>query len=109
MSSPWSVLAEMADNTILGTYAVPATFHPQGFPDVDITGIIKAPSLDEEQLPGSASGVNTVRFFVRWVDITPSPKIGDRITLNGVLYNVYRVSVDESGGALLILQSLTKK
>lgn len=56
-----------------------------------IDGIISPPPLEEQDLPGMAG---VVYFFVRYTDITPNPKIGDKLSIDGATYNIDRVKVD---------------
>ena len=98
-------LTKTLDLTCLSTFGVQATFQPQSLePPTDITGIIAPPPLLEDFPPGSAEGVTSVYFFVRYEDITPNPRLGDTVTIDGVTYNVEQINVDTQAGAVLKLR-----
>jgi len=93
------------DAACLGTFGIPATFTPQdGSGAQQITGIIQAPAMGEDRLPGSISGAAVVRLFVQFASISPAPQHGDAISINGIAYSVVEVDVDTQGGAVLRLR-----
>ena len=100
----WSSLMQNADALQLATFGVPAILHPQGKPDITITVIIETPPVEEENIPGSLSGTDTIRLFVRLNTLSVTPQRGDRITLNSVLYDVFDTKTDTVGGMKLKLR-----
>ncbi|HEY4364458.1 MAG TPA: hypothetical protein VGN17_26065 [Bryobacteraceae bacterium] len=93
------------DNTCLSIWGVSALWVPQDYSGPQsITGIISPPPLEEQVIPGSTHGTSIVYFWVRFVEIQPSPMIGDTITLDGILYNLDKVNVDSMGSAMLHLR-----
>jgi hypothetical protein len=98
-------LTKTLDLTCLSTFGVQATFQPQSLePPTDITGIIAPPPLMEDFVPGGADGVSFVYFFVRFEDITPNPRKGDTVAIDGVTYNVEQINVDTQGSSTLKLR-----
>ena len=86
-------------------FGTPVTFTPQdGSGAQQITGIIQHPAMAEDYVPGSVQGTSVVRLFVRFANITPPPRHGDTITINGIVYDVVDVDVDAQGGAVLKLR-----
>jgi hypothetical protein len=99
---------ESLDNTCLNIWGVAATFTPQDYSGPQtITGIISPPPLEEQVIPGHSQGVAVVYFFVRFVDITPNPRMGDTVAIDGVLYNVDKVNVDSQGSAMLHMRKVS--
>ena len=95
----------MLNAAVLAAFGIPATFIPQdGSGDQQITGIIKAPAMGEDRLPGASLGAAVVRLFVQFASIAPAPRHGDLITINGVVYAVVELDVDTQGGAVLKLR-----
>lgn len=85
--------------------AVTAVIHFQdNSPDAAVQGLIENPAMAEDYVPGSAQGVSVIRLYVRFVDITPLPRKGDTVTLNGVTYDLFDKPVDREGGATLKLR-----
>ena len=102
---PWPDLMNVLDAACLSTFGIPATFTPQDRSGAQrITGIIQAPAMGEDRLPGGTLGAAAVRLFVRFASITPAPQHGDAITINGIAYAVVEVDVDTQGGAVLKLR-----
>lgn len=102
----WQDLVNVIYDACLGTFGIPVTFTPQdGSGGQQIMGIIQTPAMAEDYVPGSVQGTAVVRFFVRFSDITPQPRHGDTVTINGTLYDVQQVEVDTEGGAVLKLRS----
>ncbi len=96
---------ETVDVTCLKEFGIPATLNHQAGGASDIVGIVQNPAMAEDYVPGSSQGVSVVRFFVRFVDITPVPIKGDTVTLGGVTYDIGKPpEVDREGGAVLILR-----
>ncbi|HEY4360096.1 MAG TPA: hypothetical protein VGN17_03975 [Bryobacteraceae bacterium] len=84
---------------------ITAVFTPQDYSGPQrINGIISPPPLEEQVIPGSMTGTSIVYFWVSTFDMLPVPKIGDTLTLDGVLYNLDKVNVDVYGGAMLHLR-----
>lgn len=82
-------------------------FTPQdGSGTQQIDGIVVKPALEEASQPGSSKGTKVMRLFVRFIEITPNPRVGDVITVNGVDYAVNDIDVDRAGGSVLKLRSL---
>ena len=82
-----------------------AMFYPQNNSVAQsINGIIAPPPFLEEVTPGSLDGVTIIYFFVRLADITPTPALGDTISLNGVSYDVQDVLADSQGAGTLRLR-----
>ena len=101
----FSNLIDAVDLTCLDVFGVPAVLHPKaGGGDVNITGIIAPDAMAEDVLPGGLQGTSVVRFFVRFADLSPAPAKGDRLTLNGIRYDIFEVNVDVAGGAVLKLR-----
>ena len=69
-----------------------------------INGIIAPPPLLEQVPPGSNTGVTVIYLFIRLVDITPNPRLGDVLTLDGVGYDITDILADSQGGATLKLR-----
>jgi hypothetical protein len=89
----------------LGANAVTAQFTPQDNSGVQqIDGIIETPAMEEDRIPGSPSGASVVRLYVQLAAITPTPKRGDVITINGVHYDIADVAADRIGGGCLKLR-----
>src|SRR5580658_1426739 len=62
----WPDLVEAAHAAFLDTWGIPATLAPQsGSGTFSITGIIKNPGMEEQNVPGGAAGTGVLRF---WVD-----------------------------------------
>jgi hypothetical protein len=89
----------------IAIYGIPATFTPYatGQPQT-ICGIIAPPPFEEDVLPNSVTGTALVHFHIRYSDITPSPVEGDAITLDGVVYDLFKIDVNVVGGARLRLR-----
>ena len=101
----WPDLINALDAASLNTFGVPATFTPQdGSGAQRITGIIQHPAMAEDYVPGGVQGTSVVRLFVRFANITPSPRHGDTVAINGTVYDVVDLDVDEQGGAVLKLR-----
>ena len=95
----------MLNAALLAAFGIPVTFTPQdGSGAQQITGIIQEPAMGEDTLPGSSLGAAVVRLFVLFTAITPAPRHGDAITINGVAYVVADLDVDTRGGAVLKLR-----
>jgi hypothetical protein len=100
-----NALFGMLNATVLAAFGIPATFTPQdGSGARQISGIIQAPAMGEDSLPGSILGAAVVRLFVQFAGIAPAPQHGDAITINGVAYVVADLDVDTQGGAVLKLR-----
>ena len=102
----WSDLVGVMDRANIGLFGskVPITFAPRdGSAPQRLSGIFANPAMGEDVVPGQGTAV--VRLFVRFVDISPSPKCGDTITINGTAYDVLDVVVDTEGGAILKLRT----
>ena len=100
-----SALFGMLNAAVLAAFGIPVTFTPQGGSGAQqITGIIQAPAMGEDRLPGAILGAAVVRLFVPFATISPAPQHGDAITINGVAYAVVEVDVDTQGGAVLRLR-----
>jgi len=109
MSVPpgFSLAAEQARKfqVQLDTFGIPATLHPRdGSADVDITGIIKPPAIDEDYAPAGQQGVSVIRLWVWFAQIEPSPQKGDKVTIAAVDYDLFDVAVDVGGAAVLKLR-----
>ena len=103
--SAFGALSGMLNAAVLAAFGIPVTFTPQdGSGAQQITGIIQAPAMGEDRLPGSISGAAVVRLFVQFASIAPAPQHGDAITINGVVYAVAGLDVDTQGGAVLKLR-----
>jgi hypothetical protein len=103
--SAFGALSGMLNAAVLATFGIPVTFTPQdGSGAQQITGIIQAPAMGEDSLPGSHLGAAVVRMFVQFTAIMPPPRHGDAITINGVVYAVADLDVDTQGGAVLKLR-----
>jgi hypothetical protein len=100
-----NALFGMLNAAVLAAFGIPATFTPQdGSGAQQITGIIQAPAMGEDRLPGAVLGAAVVRLFVQFASIMPAPRHGDLITINGVVYAVVDLDVDTQGGAILKLR-----
>ena len=103
--SAWGAQSGMLNAAVLAAFGIPVTFTPQdGSGAQQTTGIIQAPAMGEDSLPGSNLGAAVVRLFVQFTAIAPAPRHGDAITINGVAYAVVEVDVDTQGGAVLKLR-----
>jgi len=101
----WSDLVNTLDGACLATFGMAVTFTPQdGSGAQRLTGIIQHPAMGEDYMPGSVQGTSVVRLFVRFANITPPPRHGDKITINAIVYDVVDVDVDTEGGAVLKLR-----
>ncbi|HZT28804.1 MAG TPA: hypothetical protein VE999_06680 [Gemmataceae bacterium] len=101
----WSDLVNTLDAACLATFGTPVTFTPQdGSGAQQLSGIIQRPAIAEDYVPGSVQGTSVIRLFVRFAAITPSPRHGDTITINSIVYDVVDVNVDAEGGAVLKLR-----
>lgn len=101
----WSDLVNALDTACLAIFGTTVTFTPQdGSGAQQLTGIIQRPAMGEDYMPGSVQGTSVVRLFVRFAGITPSPRHGDMITINAIVYDVVDVDVDAEGGAVLKLR-----
>ena len=95
----------MLNAAVLAAFGIPVTFTPQdGSGAQGITGIIQAPAMGEDSLPGAMLGPAVVRLFVQFTSFAPAPRRGDAITINGVVYAVADLDVDTQGGAVLKLR-----
>ena len=100
-----NALFGMLNAAVLAAFGIPATFTPQdGSGSQQIVGIIQAPAMGEDRLPGAVLGAAVVRLFVQFTTIIPAPRRGDAITINGVVYAVADLDVDTQGGAVLKLR-----
>ena len=100
-----NALFGMLNAAVMAAFGIPVTFTPQdGSGAQQVTGIIQAPAMGEDRLPGSALGAAVIRLFVQLASITPAPRHGDVITINGVAYAVADLDVDAQGGAVLKLR-----
>jgi hypothetical protein len=103
--SAWSAQSGLLNAAVLAAFGIPVTFTPQGGSGAQqITGIIQAPAMGEDRLPGSVQGPAVVRLFVLFASIAPTPRHGDAIAINGVAYAVVDLDVDTQGGAVLKLR-----
>ena len=66
---------------------------------------MRPPYPDFPYVPGSVQGTAVVRLFARFANLSPPPRQGDTITLNGIVYDVQEVAVDIEGGAVLKLRT----
>ena len=99
-------LVNSIDVACLTAFGGPATFTPQdGSGAQQIAGIIQTPAMAEDYTPGSIQGSSVVRLFVRFAAISPQPRHGDTITINGIVYDVVEVEADLAGGAVLKLRT----
>ena len=55
-------------------------------------------------MPGGVQGTSVVRLFIRFANIAPPPRHGDTVAINGTVYDVVDLDVDEQGGAVLKLR-----
>ena len=102
----FSDLVNQMDASCLTLFGTAVTFTPQdGSGAQQITGIIQTPAMAEDYVPGSVQGTSVVRLFVRFVDLSPQPRHGDTIAINGTTYNVLEVEADVEGGAVLKLRT----
>lgn len=102
----WSDFVSKMDARLLAVFGIPVTFTPQDDSGAQqIQGIIQTPALAEDYVPGSVQGTAVVRLFVAFAGITPQPRHGDNITVNGRTYVVQDVDVDVEGGAVLKLRT----
>jgi hypothetical protein len=84
-------------------FPVAAAFYPQtGGGPIPITGSFGQPPMLEPFAP--AGGATVVYFFVYLPDISPQPKKGDRLTINGVSYDIVEVPTVEGGGSTMHLR-----
>jgi len=89
----------------LGAKNVTVQFTPQdGSGAKSIDGILAAPAMEEDQVPGSTSGAAVLRLYVLLAGITPRPRRGDVISVNGVNYDIADAPADRAGGAVLKLR-----
>ena len=103
--SAWGAQSGMLNAAVLAAFGIPVTFTPQDNSGAQqITGIIQAPAMGEDRLPGSILGAAVVRLFVHFVAIAPAPQHGDTIAINGVAYALVEVEADTQGGAVLKLR-----
>src|SRR5437016_5202550 len=105
----FSGLMAKVDGTILDLFGtaqdnVAVILFPQSGGSFSITGIVKPAPIEEEVVPGSASGASAVRFFVRPDTMNPSPQIGDQVSIGEVFYDVFDLQADNVGGAVLKLR-----
>lgn len=106
----WNDLLSAINDVCVSTFGVQAatqtaTFQPRsGGSPISINGIIAPAPLLEQALPGT-SGVNVVRFFVNFLEISPRPQKGDTVILDSITYDIFEVDVDVSGGATLKLRA----
>ncbi len=102
----WSSLVNAVDIAAIDVLGgVSATFIPQdNSGSQNISGIIRNPAMDEDFTPGSSQGTSVVRFFVRFANITPQPRKGDVVVINGISYMIVDASADTEGGAVLVLK-----
>ena len=98
-------LSALNSAVITSLGGIPVTFTPQdGSGNQAISGLIQTPSMAEDYIPGSVQGVNRIRLFVRFSVLSPLPKKGDSLTVNGISYFIDGDPlVDSQGGAILIL------
>src|SRR5690348_2712710 len=101
----FSQSAKALDDACLAAFGLEADgaevlFTPQdGSGTKEIDGIIKEPALEEDTLSPSV-----VRLFVKFTEISPNPKNGDVISINGQHYEIADMDVDPVGGAVLKLR-----
>jgi hypothetical protein len=80
--------------------------HPQnGSVDVVLTVITRRPGMDEDFIPGGNPGSNVERLFVSYRDLIYKPQKGDTVTWNLRNFDVFEVTVDQVGGAVLKLRA----
>jgi hypothetical protein len=102
----FSDLVNAMDTACLDVFGTPVTFTPQdGSAAQQITGIIQSPAIAEDYIPGSVQGTAVVRLFVRFASLSPSPRQGDTVAINTIVYDVLEVAVDTEGGAVLKLRT----
>jgi hypothetical protein len=96
-------MAETLDTACIAAFGVPANLYPQSTPTtaVQITGIFEKPSMLEEMMPGFTA---VVRFFVKLPDITPTPRLGDIVTVGATSYDLWEIETDAVGGSTLKLR-----
>jgi hypothetical protein len=98
----FSDVVSSMDNACLNAFGVAATFLPQVGGEVPLTGIFSPPAMMDDVLPGY--GASNARFFVNFAALVPSPKNGDRFQINGDIFVLNDLDVDEVGGATLKLR-----
>lgn len=88
-------------------FGIPATLLPQSAVGaIPFVGIVDRPAFGEENLPGSLSGTNILRFWVDFQAMPTKPQKGDTVTVNGINYDLFEVVADHDpqGGATLKLR-----
>jgi hypothetical protein len=89
----------------LGAKNVTVQFTPQDGSGVkNIDGVLADPAMEEDKVPGSTDGAAVLRLYVVLANITPTPRRGDVITVNGVHYEIADAPADRAGGAILKLR-----
>lgn len=107
MASPFTAIVNQMDNNaikILG--GVVTTFTPQdNSGSQTVNGLIANPAMFEDYTPGSTTGTDVIRLFVRFANISPQPQKGDVFVVNGITYMVQEGTADVEGGAILKLRA----
>jgi hypothetical protein len=92
--------------SLIDAFGIQAQLYPRDCNEsVLIFGIIAPTPLLEDSIPGSDKGTANIYFFVRFADIEPEIKTGDRLSINCVSYDINNVLVDRMGGATLKLRA----
>lgn len=101
--STWLDADAALARTVTASFPVDASFYPTaGGGPIAITGSFGQPPMLEPFAP--EFGATVVYFFVYLPDISPQPKKGDGITINGATYDIAEVPIVEGGGSTLQLR-----
>jgi hypothetical protein len=85
---------------ILAAFGQPVAYQPASGDPFTPMGILEK-ATDEQR---HADGVYA-RLFLNLADCTVEPDHGDQVTVNGVVYTVFEVLIDASGGVRLSLRA----
>ena len=92
-------LLNTLNRAALTAFGREVTYSPQAGTPSAIRAIFQPSHEAEENSPG-VYGV----LFIRLTDLPKPPERGDEVSMDGILYKVFDIEADTSGGAVLRLR-----
>ena len=92
-------LLNTLNSAALTAFGREVTYTPQAGASATIRAIFQPSREAEENSPG-VYGV----LFLRLADLSRPPERGDEVSMDGILYKVFDIEADTSGGAVLRLR-----
>ena len=96
----WSTLSRLTNAAVLAAFGQPVTYEPATGAAFTPLAIFEKTTLEERH----ADGVYA-RLFLNRADCPVEPDHGDTVVVAGVIYKVFEVLIDTTGGVQLSLRA----